>query len=190
MRIIAGKFRGRKLVAPKGFSTRPTTDRVREAVFSILGNPTGRSVVDLFAGTGAMGLEALSRGAESCLFVEATPRAAAVIHQNLEALGLGEQARVLVRKVELCAKALAKDGPFDWVLADPPWPIATQVAPRLLRLASEQTRPGGRLLVGHRSGEDAETVRQVTETLAESTAFRLVEQRSWGDSGMSFFERF
>src|SRR5215475_4666799 len=101
MRVVGGKFRGRTLFAPAGEGTRPTSDRVREAVFNILAHGTfevaGTRVVDLFAGTGAMGLEALSRGAAYCLFVEEAAPARAAIKRNIEALGLMGRTRTFRR---------------------------------------------------------------------------------------------
>ena len=88
MRIIAGTHRGRRIAAPKGDHTRPTGDRVREALFDIVGPVDGASVLDLYAGSGALGLEALSRGAAACVFAETDPAACRVIRQNLETLGL------------------------------------------------------------------------------------------------------
>ncbi len=87
MRVVAGEFRGRRLRAPRGRRTRPTADRVREALFSMLGDVAGARVLDLYAGSGALGIEALSRGAASAVFVERDPRAVAAIRRNLDASG-------------------------------------------------------------------------------------------------------
>src|SRR4051794_41398460 len=101
MRIVAGRFGGRRLHAPPGRGTRPTSDRVREALFSTLGPLDGAVVLDLFAGSGALGIEALSRGAARVVLVERDARAAAVIRANLEALGVGpEDANVLRMPVQ------------------------------------------------------------------------------------------
>ena len=97
MRVIAGRHRGRRLRAPRGAATRPTSDRVREAIFSIVGDCSDLRVLDLFAGSGAMGIEALSRGAQSATFVDSAPEAAACIRSNLAALDLTAAARVVVR---------------------------------------------------------------------------------------------
>src|SRR5215470_9623765 len=98
MRIISGTHRGQRIAAPKGMSTRPTSDRVRESAFNLIGPVDGADVLDLFAGSGAMGLEALSRGAASCVFVEADRDACRTIDANLEKLGL--------RGIVLCQDAL------------------------------------------------------------------------------------
>jgi 16S rRNA (guanine966-N2)-methyltransferase len=91
MRVIAGRLGGRRLQAPKGTVTRPTSDRVREALFAMLGDVEGASVLDLFAGTGALGIEALSRGAQRAVFVERDPRVARVLGANLDALGIPDE---------------------------------------------------------------------------------------------------
>lgn len=137
MRIIAGQWRGRKLVAPKGDATRPTADRTRETLFSMLlsrlGDFEGLAVADLFAGSGALGLEALSRGAASCLFVEQDRTALDAIKANIAALGARDQTRIEAGSVMTLRAATA---PLDLVLADPPYHSgAGEVAlDRLLRL--------------------------------------------------------
>jgi 16S rRNA (guanine966-N2)-methyltransferase len=137
MRIIAGEWRGRKLAAPKGEATRPTADRARETLFAMLtsrlGDFDGLQVADLFAGSGALGLEALSRGAEHCLFVEQDRAAVDVIRANIAALGATLRTRVEPGSV-MSLRAAAK--PLDLILADPPYHSgAGEVAlDRLLRL--------------------------------------------------------
>ncbi len=122
MRIVAGKWRGRTLRAPKGQAVRPTQDRVREAVFDILGGRVeGTAVLDLFAGTGAMALEALSRGASSAVLVEADPRVFEVLKRNVESLGAGE-AEALLADYRQALRALRAQGKrFDLVFLDPPY---------------------------------------------------------------------
>jgi len=121
VRIIAGQFRGRPLQAPAGLDTRPTTDRVREALFSMLASRLGSfdelRVADLYAGSGALGLEALSRGAAHATFVESDARAQTVIKANLAKLGLVERAHVIGGS----ALKLPRSDAFDLVLADPPY---------------------------------------------------------------------
>ena len=122
MRIIAGEWRGRKIEAPSGRSTRPTADRAREGLFSMLasrlGSFEGLEVADLFAGTGALGLEALSRGAGHCTFVESDRAALESLHRNVERLGAGERADVRAGRVE---HAVPPSRPCDLVLVDPPY---------------------------------------------------------------------
>jgi 16S rRNA (guanine966-N2)-methyltransferase len=137
VRIIAGQWRGRKLAAPKGDVTRPTADRTRETLFSMLtsrlGDFEGLQVADLFAGSGALGLEALSRGAASCLFVEQDRAALDAIRANITALGARDQTRL---EAGSATQLRAATQPLDLILADPPYHSgAGEVAlDRLLRL--------------------------------------------------------
>ncbi len=121
LRITGGALGSRRLKVPPGLAVRPTADRVKEALFAMLGERVaGVRAADLFAGSGALGLEALSRGAASCLWVENDPRAAAVIRENLTSLGVGEAGR-LWRGDATRPEPLLALGPFDLVLADPPY---------------------------------------------------------------------
>ncbi len=120
MRVVAGELGGRRLVAPEGVSTRPTTDRVREAMFNALGSAgvlDGAIVADLYAGSGAIGIEALSRGAERVVFVERDRAALGALRANLDTLGLTDRSRVLVTDVLAAASTLDA----DIVVADPPY---------------------------------------------------------------------
>ncbi|MBS3927582.1 MAG: 16S rRNA (guanine(966)-N(2))-methyltransferase RsmD [Sphingomonadales bacterium] len=122
MRVIAGEWRARKLVAPKGETTRPTADRTRETLFSMLvsrlGTLDGLAVADLFAGSGALGIEALSRGAASCIFVEQDPAAIRSLRSNIS--NLKAEARCDVRASSVMALGPAK-APLDLILLDPPY---------------------------------------------------------------------
>lgn len=121
MRVIAGELGGRTIQSPKGSAIRPTSDRVREAIFNTLFSLDaldGAVVTDLFAGTGALGIEALSRGATHCTFVDREPDAVALIEANLAALGLTDRATVM--RSDALAHA-GRSGPVDLVLADPPY---------------------------------------------------------------------
>jgi len=121
MRIIAGEKRGTKIVAPKGHDTRPTADRVREAAFNLIGPVDGASVLDLFAGSGAYGLEALSRGAAAAVFAEADKAAVRAIRQNLAKLGF-DGATVLDRDaIQVLAEEAGAGRRYDLVLLDPPY---------------------------------------------------------------------
>lgn len=120
MRVVAGELGGRRLVAPEGTSTRPTTDRVREAIFNSLGSAgllEGAVVADLYAGSGAVGIEALSRGAARCIFVERDRAALRALDENLDTLGLGDRSKVIVGD----AMSVASTIDADIVLADPPY---------------------------------------------------------------------
>jgi 16S rRNA (guanine966-N2)-methyltransferase len=126
VRVVAGKHRGRRLKAPPGQATRPTSDKVREALFSILGPIDGTTVLDLFAGSGALGIEALSRGAGTVTFVESDRRAAETIRDNLETLG--EEADVVVRDALAWLRAARAGTAYDLVLIDPPYDSAGRLA--------------------------------------------------------------
>jgi len=122
MRVVAGEARGRTLMAPEGSGTRPTSDRVRESIFNMLFSlqaTEGASVLDLYAGCGALGIEALSRGAESCVFVEQHRRAVSCIETNLELTGFSDRSTVV--QADAVAWVEASDATFDLVLADPPY---------------------------------------------------------------------
>lgn len=123
MRIVAGEWRGRKLVAPEGETTRPTSDRTRETLFSMLasrlGSFEGLRVADLFAGSGALGLEALSRGAANCMFVEQDPTAVRALRGNIA--NLRAQDRCDVRAMSVLSLGAARAEPLDLVLLDPPY---------------------------------------------------------------------
>ena len=123
MRVIGGQFRGRKLLAPKGRAVRPTPDRVREAIFDILGPRwIYTRVLDLFAGTGALGIEALSRGAQEAVFVERAKEAFETIRANLQSLGLVSRATVLPVPIKKGLGILAdRKEVFDLILMDPPY---------------------------------------------------------------------
>jgi len=125
-RIIAGAHGGRRLAAPAGSQTRPTSDRVREALFSALDSLTdldGARFVDLYAGSGAVGLEALSRGATFTLLVESDAKAARVIRDNIVALRAGSSARLITGRVASVLATPPEGGPFDVVFADPPYAL-------------------------------------------------------------------
>ena len=141
MRIIAGKWRGRVIEAPPGRSTRPTADRVRETLFSMLTSRLGSfedlRVADLFAGSGALGFEALSRGAQSATFVENDSAAAAAIRRNADKLG------VAVRVLAGSALSLPRSEPFDVIFADPPYAPGSGTAAVQSVLKAGSLSPGG-----------------------------------------------
>ena len=135
MRVVAGAYRGRRIEAPRGRTTRPTSDRVREALFSILGGPAvdDARVLDLFAGSGALGIEALSRGAAEAVFVDSDERAVAAVKANLATLGI--DARVHRRDAfSWLESAAGAEAAFDLVFADPPYSSASLTAGRLSEL--------------------------------------------------------
>jgi len=154
VRIIAGSLGGRPLVAPRGRATRPTADRVREALFSILGDVEGLDVLDLFAGSGAFGLEALSRGAASATFVESARPALEALRANVKALDVAERTGVLAAPVDTALARLEKEGRrFGLVFLDPPY-AAGAVDATLAGLASRRLLVPGAWVVCERSSRD------------------------------------
>jgi 16S rRNA (guanine966-N2)-methyltransferase len=144
LRITGGELGGRRIRVPRGArDLRPTTEKVREAVFSILGDVTDARVLDLFCGTGALGIEAVSRGAAEATLVDTRPQAA---RGNVESLGLMERAQV-VRADAVRFLRRAEPGSFDLVLCDPPYRLADRLAAELDPLIRAALAPGGRVMV-------------------------------------------
>jgi 16S rRNA (guanine966-N2)-methyltransferase len=168
VRVIAGAWRGRPLKAPPGRDTRPTSDRVREALFSILGDVSGMRVLDLYAGSGALGIEALSRGAAEAVFVESGRRAAAAIAANLRAVG--EPPATIETQDALAFLRRAPGGAYDLVFADPPYSSATRLGERLSALL-----PG----VLHQSSL---TVTESDKRAPLELSLPLVDERTYGDT--------
>ena len=147
MRIIAGTHRGHRIAAPKGLDTRPTGDRVRESAFNLIGPVDGASVLDLFAGSGAMGLEALSRGAESATFVEADRHAAETIDQNLAKLHLTGARVVRADAMRALAAEASAGRKYDLVLVDPPYDLYPNLEPMLARYLPHVLAEGALVVV-------------------------------------------
>jgi 16S rRNA (guanine966-N2)-methyltransferase len=148
MRVIAGRYGGRRLRAPAGAATRPTSERVREAVFSMLGPLDGAGVLDLFAGSGALGIEAISRGAAQAIFVERAAGPREILAANLEALGLGRPTAIVRggdARPELRAAA-ARGEVFDLVFLDPPYRQADVLGPALAGPLAAVLAPGARVV--------------------------------------------
>ena len=122
MRLTGGELCGRMISAPKGISTRPTQDRVRESLFAILGDRlTGSNVLDMFAGSGALGFEAISRGAKQCTFVEVSRRTSELIKLNAQKLGIIEKCRILTADALESSRTWAASAPFAIAFVDPPY---------------------------------------------------------------------
>jgi 16S rRNA (guanine966-N2)-methyltransferase len=183
MRITGGVHRSRALVAPRGAATRPTSDRVREALFSILSSErelTGARVLDLYAGTGALALEALSRGAAHATLVECAKDALVAARANVAALGVVDFTRIVAAKVERAAPLLAADAPFDLVFADPPYADAVTAAPRAIAalVRAGLFASGARVVLEHAARDRAPDV----EGLAASAS------RRYRDSALAFYD--
>ena len=173
MRVVAGTFKGRRLAAPRGTRTRPTADRVREALFSMLRDVGGARVLDLYAGSGALGIEALSRGAGSAVFVERDAKALAAIERNLAAVGV--DATVARRDVlRFLARA---DGAFDLVFCDPPYDSAAGLAGPLAELLPAIC------------AEDARIVTESDKRNPLQLPFPLLVERDYGDTRIAIHER-
>lgn len=187
MRIIGGEARGQRLEAPQGRTTRPTTDRVRESMFSILrsvlGDLKGIRVLDLYAGCGALGLEALSRGAASAVFVDSDTACQRAIKRNAGRLGYDDRSVVLRTRVGSALDLLSrKDQVFELIVADPPY--AEEPLPLLERVAgSGLLSPGGVLVLEH--GRHQHGV--VDPEQISAAGLDLHTSRRYGDTMLSFF---
>lgn len=161
-RVIAGTYGGRRIAAPTGVDTRPTADRVREAMFSALDAAHvlyGRRFLDLYAGSGAVGLEAASRGAGHVLLVESDPKAVRVIRDNIALLGAGRVASVVPGRVAQVLAGGPGGGPFDTVFADPPYATTEEdLAAVLAALASHGWLNAGAQVIVERSKRSPEPV--------------------------------
>jgi 16S rRNA (guanine966-N2)-methyltransferase len=172
MRVIAGRFGGRRLLAPRGLTTRPTSDRVREALFSMLGDIQGNVVLDLFAGTGALGIEALSRGAKRAVFVERDRAAVQSLRANLATLELpAPEAELRVGDALAALRAARGAGEtYDLMFVDPPYKQARELGSELSVLLPALLAPGARVVV--------ESDRRVATELP----MEIVQQRRYGDT--------
>lgn len=172
MRVVAGEFRGRRLRMPKR-GTRPTADRVREALFSMLGDLDGARVLDLYAGSGALGIEALSRGARTAVFVERDPRAAAVIERNLTELGLDQS----VIGDDVMRFLDRGEGTFDLVFCDPPYDSGPRIAGPLSERLPALLAP------------DARIVTESDKRRPLELPLPLIRERTYGDTRIAIHGR-
>jgi 16S rRNA (guanine(966)-N(2))-methyltransferase RsmD len=180
MRVIAGKCKGRKLVAPKGSHVRPALDQVKEAIFNILYDVSDLDVLDLFAGSGSIGIEALSRGASSATFVENDLVAHRSIIENLDKCNLKDQATVWKLNVSSAIKTLnKKDAKFDLIFVDPPY-LKNLVNPTLEQLASSSLlKDESIVVIDHHPKEPIEDIPGMT----------LTETRKYGQTRITFMKR-
>ena len=181
MRIVGGQFRGRPLAAPGDDRTRPTSDRVRESVFNILGHGVpnfaldGAKVLDLFAGTGALGLEALSRGAAFCLFVEEDAEARALIRRNVEALGLTGVTKIFRRDATDLGPA-SRNGGFALVFLDPPYGQGLAERALVSAAAGGWLAPGAIAVIEERKGT----------AVSLPAGYVQLDRRAWADTEVLF----
>ena len=149
MRVIAGALGGRRLKAPPGRTTRPTSDRVKEALFALLGDLAGARALDLYAGAGGLGIEAISRGAARAVFIERDRRAVRTLRENLDSLGLGSE-RAEVRAADVLAAlraARTRAETYDLVFIDPPYRRASDLGHELSLLLPSLLEPEARIVV-------------------------------------------
>lgn len=174
MRIVGGQLRGRRFRAPKGDRTRPTSDRVREALFHILPSCKDLTILDLFAGSGALGLECLSRGAARAVFVDRHADACRVIRENLDSLGLSDRAAVHPRSAQQALGRLSSD--FDLVFADPPYADAARLLAPVFRRCP--LRAGGILITELSSRTE----------LVPPAGLTRIDQRTYGDTSLYLWQ--
>ncbi|WP_423416253.1 16S rRNA (guanine(966)-N(2))-methyltransferase RsmD [Hyphomicrobium sp. B1] len=183
MRVVAGRFRGRALQAPDDMSIRPTSDRVRESVFNILTHGiegfslNGARVIDLFAGTGALGIEAVSRGAAYCLFVEDAPDARALIRKNVEAMGLTGETRIFRRDATDLGPAGNME-PYELAFLDPPYGKGLGEKALAGLAEGKWLTPGAICMLEERAGTD----------VVIPAAFELLDTRTYGDTDVRFLK--
>ena len=177
-RVIAGRAGGLRLDVPPGGAVRPTSDRVKEAMFSSLGDVTGAVVLDLYAGGGGLGIEALSRGAERAVLVDQDRHALATIRRNLDHTGLGASARVISSSASRFCH-LPTGGPFDLLLLDPPYAVTIRgLIEDLAVLASGHAlRPGARIVVERDRRREEPLPRLLTH----------LHDRTYGDTMLRYF---
>lgn len=169
MRVIAGTHGGRRLVAPDTNDTRPVADRVKESIFSSLGSVvTDARVADLFAGAGSFGIEALSRGAESAVFVENGRKALDALRKNLDSLGL--ESDVIRRRVEEYVRQPGEV--LDLVFCDPPWPLASGAVEEILEALRPRLSDGALIVV----------TRRASDAVPEPSGYRIDDERRMGDT--------
>ncbi len=190
MRIIAGEHRGRSLKAPKGMGTRPTTDRVRESLMSALsserGGFDGAFVLDAFAGSGALGLEAMSRGAAYACLCERDGAALKVIEDNVRALRYGRD-EVRVQKLDVLKSAIPRaKAPYDLVLLDPPYAISPVEVFGLVSRMDEAGQLARDFVISYEHGSE---VNDEVEAQIEAAGFVLSSHRIYGDTVIDIFVR-
>ena len=182
MRVIAGALKSRAIRAPKGNATRPTSDRVRESLFSVIGDVHGVVVRDLYAGSGALAIEAISRGAARAVCVESSRAALASIAENVAALGLQERVKIVARKVEASAASLRPFARFSLVFADPPYADVAEgsVAEALASIVDPEASlldEGALVVVEHAARDAPPKIEGLTPE----------ETRRWGDTAATFY---
>lgn len=183
MRIVGGKFKGRKIVAPKGKLTRPTSDQARESIFNMLNHAEyslpldeDARVIDIFAGSGALGIEAMSRGAGFCLFVETEPKARAAIRENVDTIGLGGISRLHRRDAtKLRIEPSNLKGPFTHIFLDPPY-HKSLIRPVLRRLKDQGLIHDDAIIIYEMSKDEEPNL----------NGYEILDERIWGAARVVF----
>ena len=177
LRIISGEWGSRRIQTPPGTGTRPTSERAREGLFSSLALQGGENVLDLFAGSGALGIESLSRGADKAVFCDQNSRAAACIRVNIASLGAESRCRVIEADWRVACGNLAREGAdFDVVFVDPPWAQTAEVGEQLLSELSPLLAPGATVVIESASAEPMEL------------SLPLLREKRYGDTLIGFYE--
>ena len=191
MRIIAGSMRGKTLQAPEGLSTRPILDRVKAALFDVLGARLAMpgelpeiDVLDIFCGGGSLGIEALSRGASSCTFVESEQNALACLRDNLSTLGLQGRSKIVVGSADRAIVPAAPSGSFGLIFVDPPYRLSEECSPgsalyRVMERLGREVHVASEALLVWRLSSDCSAPTQIG-------GWQQVERRSWGTMSISF----
>lgn len=175
MQILAGEFKGRRIEQPKSEAVRPMSQKVRAALFDVIGSVKGKIVLDLYAGSGAVGLEALSRGAKRVVMIEKNAAVAKVAQANIDKLGLGKDAHCIQIPAESWLETV-NEARFDVVLADPPY---AQINPQVIERASGLLAGKGILVLSHSSKIES----------PELKSLELVQHKVYGDTALSFYRK-
>ena len=179
MRIVGGQWGGRRLTVPRGEATRPTSDRVREALFSILGDLRTVRVLDLCAGTGAVGLEALSRGAAHATFVEKNSAALKALNSNVAALSVPID-QFLLYRLDLRRAAIRLQGPYGFIYVDPPYDLVNDLTPLIFAVVQDNLSVDGVAVIEHRRRDPAPD---------PPTGLIRDDVRLYGDTALAFYRQ-
>lgn len=184
MRVVGGTIKGRRLMSFKSSSIRPTSDKVREAIFNVLDRPFPfKNVLDLFAGTGALGIESLSRGAESVVFVDNDNSSVGVIKDNLDKCGLTDRAKVMKRDVLSAVGSIKGTEKFDLVFLDAPYKEFELTLKVLEALKKEDIMDDSCFIVCETSSKDV-----IKKEVIEEIGFEFIKEKKYGDTAVFFLQ--
>jgi 16S rRNA (guanine966-N2)-methyltransferase len=181
MRIIGGEHRGRKIEQPGSGATRPTKDRIREAVFNMIAEKVpGARVLDIFAGSGAYGLEALSRGASGAFFIEKDAEAVRIISENIAVLGVGDRAKVIAEEASVALETVKNEEGFDLVFSDPPYGQGMSKNILIMINQYDIVIPSGFVIIEHHMSESLP---------GTEGSLSICKQKTYGDIRISVFSK-